>query len=1745
MSDLGETSCEPNAFYASRESAEGNSASNFPLSHQYSDNDGSSVGSQHLSVSMDDTFDSDTELSNEYQSKRVDLNSSPWTSGNPNTSAQRFRVGLASNGTNLDGGEEGQMDPKVYNASKHSRNKTNKGRRNFRENKRSSKKRRNCNKSRNKGNVPHSGDIKLPPGYEELSSDQDDGDISFGLPPGLPPEKTQLRNDMFRASLDTEPMAKQTLSEELMSLLATAAGAPDLVPESHREQLDEWVGHLENLTILGYQMSQASNYMDCFVAVVAYLKMYVKGKSITMEIFNLINEATRIDDDDIDPHSWSGRDFVEGWDVFKCNPMFKKISYLLSAAMSLSVCTVKSIEWNPMGLQLVSIEAAKEQLKAVDFIDAVVKTFVWMAETGWQVFSEKSLAPLLYGDAKMRNYNEQADYVLSHADSACAGNLPSVNDFEKKLDDVLELTISYKKAQPSGPTALWLQKRYSELVAIKSRLIAKRRNTNIRFAPIGWSLSGDSGVGKSTLSKITMKTSLSAMGFSTDPDRIITIDCDDKYQSTYTSDIEGVYIDDFGNTKTQFSEKPPASLVTKFFNNMAAQAVKAELQEKGVVFICFKCGVITTNVTDLLAREVSNCPGSILRRFTHVATRVKSKFRKPGSVSLDPTHPELVGAKLTKDVWELDVSECIVYESRSGKTTYRFQIMTVKVLDGRTIYCKNLNLSDYLDVVVALSRRHKSAQVGVVARAEEFDVMDMCEGCCKPEALCSCPQQKSVEPHSLDFIAGIAKEAVQKSFMNYFNSFYRPLELINSVVGYAPVRNMTTKALTQELTREMDNKVTPILIAITPEWLYRTSVFQRSVSAWRHAAGYYDVRNHMRALAFIGGAMFTRGVYTRDKQLCGWSMMTSMIGSGVLHCIYRQRVRRYEDEYVTRRDALPEYAKNVRDGVIPKFALFSATLVVGVTMIRLWNAKRIETAHYSPDSLKDPRSMDSKPGWFGYVFQKMGLSAQTQKSSTTAVTSQLVTTLGKNCFWAEFKRPDGSATRCNIFFPRKGVAVFPQHVFYKDANMTLTPSPSLEVIVTRSEKGAGGKFEFLAELDTSVVSDSHDLVFVFVPNCPDIKDATMWLPTSKPSGMTLATIVARNADHETHSDNITVTMEQVGHKYMDFYGGSYSTKLAQTGACMAPVISDTKRPVILGFHIGGNTSSQLGVLQTLTLPEYNLALNKLERIPGVLLSAQATDIPKMQYGKPVLQSDEVHPNAHYIRGLGNDAYIEVLGSTRARTVQKSRVVKSVLSDAVAEQCGVCNIWDKPKLAPNWKAYNATLEHIVNPSKMFLPSELERARQDWLEPLLPAMDEYVKHEDFRPLRGKEIVLGIPGKRFLDAVPMDTGMGFPVFGPKINHFEEIRKGEILVDRIPDAEVKAEMARQRACWMRGERAYPVSAATLKDEPTPLDSEKVRVFQAVAVAFGLQIREFFLPIARFLSMHPLLSESAVGVNAFSQDWEELMQHSTKFADDDQVIAWDYSKYDVRMNSQITTAVLNSFIDLAERGGYCKEDLYIMRMMVADLVHPLLDYNGTLIMAYNMNTSGNNLTVNINGTGGSFYVRMGYFNVYPRDTHFRSKVAAMTYGDDFKGSVAKTRREFNFFRFRDFLASKGMKITPPDKKSDGAAFMEDGEADFLKRNSVYIDEIGHSLGALDEMSIFKSLHSNLLSSSVTQREVAVSCVETALHEWFAYGREHYDMRSDQLRKACIQADLPITHCFTSFDSRVEMWKEKYESSNM
>jgi hypothetical protein len=1501
-------------------------------------------------------------------------------------------------------------------------------------------------------------------------------------------------------------------TEQISELLSVVSGIKGI------EGIDEWVSVVEGLAILMYKMSRARNVNDLIADLLAYLKGITSTSlfGLVMKQFRKLPQEERV----IEPHAWTAADVKQKWTLLRTNSIFGKISYLISAVLSMTVCKINGVEWTVNGFEIFALPAMDKQMSAVSVMDAFVDVLEWTATTGYRIIEEKSLNPLFYSDNRIEQFNTTYMNVVASADSILNGNSGDMGDFEKEVDDLLCTCEYVRKTKANSSLSLWIFERYNTLMSLKERIIAKRRNTAIRFRPFGIGLTGPSGVGKSTLAKIVMKTALVAMGFEYNPDRIITKDMFDKYDSTMTSDVQGIYIDDMGNGKAQFVVTSPTDIIIKFFNNMAATAVKAELASKGVVFIDFKVGVITSNHVDYSVPLYTEIVEASLSRILHTRVSVKPEYRLPGSIALNPAHPDLVNASLVHDLWELTIEKSVLCPNLPAMPMHKFQVVEEEI-DGKMVRCEKLDLKTYLKVIVSLAKKHKLSQYDVMKRSKDFDEAPCCEHCCMVKPYCEC----DTKPHSQELIQAFATSIFGKICADAWDRVYAPFQTLAWVMGFRPIRAIATRQLAREVSYAMNTYATPFLIACTPQFVFETRFFQYIVFRWQHTAAICDLKPWIR---LVMGYIVVGSYIAYDNKAPDLFVKVALSGYFWILLLYAQycaRCQVYKSEYLARSDALRDMIRAPLSSNAKNAAAALAGVLIGIKMVHMW----LKSREIQPNS---SLVSDDSPGWFGFI-DRMKVQVGAQKRVAHASTDQVASKVSKNVCFATFARPDGSETRSDVFFPRKGVMWMPAHVFHPKSDMSKPRFNHLRIQISRG-KGPGSRFEQAVSVDQCVFTD-RDLVVVNVAKSPDFATLTSFLPTSLPTGSSMAQLIVRDKEFELQNDAVSVEYCQTAHMYRSFYGGKYRTNLAKVGACMGPLILDGKTPVVVGFHIGGDNYGK-GVMQTVLLSDHERWLEQLVSIRGNFVGAESNDFPSIIMGKQVI-SGPVHAHAEASR-LPDSAPIEVLGSTRLRMSQKSVVEKSILSDAVADEFGVESKWGPPKLLPNWKAFNATLEHMADPGITFFPDELERARQDWLKPLMAKVGAI---PDIRPLTLKEAILGIPGEKFIDPLNMTTSMCHPIYQSKRKHFEDVVENGVLVDRIPSNEIKFELERVETCWKNGKRANVVWSSTLKDEPTVVTKDKVRVFQGSPVVLSILMRKYFLKIVRFLGFHSIESECAVGINAFGPHWQTLMRHASKYSDGRTDIGWDYSKFDVKMISQITIAVYVSLIELAQAHGYSDEDLYIMRMMIYDVVHPFLDYNGTLLQVFNMNASGNSLTVIVNSIANSLYVRMGFFSIYPEQEDFRSCVAAVTYGDDFIGSVKPEFSEFNFVSFKRYLAKYSVKITHPSKSDKEEKFLGSRELDFLKRTSNYIPEIDREIGKLEEDSIFKSLHANLKSKEATKREVAAACVESAAHEWFAHGRDTYVDRCRKLEAACKKVRLPVPALNLNYDDRVEHWKEKYE----
>jgi hypothetical protein len=553
------------------------------------------------------------------------------------------------------------------------------------------------------------------------------------------------------------------------------------------------------------------------------------------------------------------------------------------------------------------------------------------------------------------------------------------------------------------------------------------------------------------------------------------------------------------------------------------------------------------------------------------------------------------------------------------------------------------------------------------------------------------------------------------------------------------------------------------------------------------------------------------------------------------------------------------------------------------------------------------------------------------------------------------------------------------------------------------------------------------------------------------------------------------------------------------------------------------------------------------------ISTQAADANEEHhsYGIDHIVGDQIHPKSPL--NFLEEGNLEILGTCNGRATAISKVTPSIISDTVHEVTKVPNKWGPPKFrGPNghqaWVPWRASLVYSANPSSGVPPTLLLRAKQDYILPIANMLeskyDYYLK--ELKPLTEVQIVSGIDGKRFIDSMNLATSRGFPLSGPKSQDVIELEPNEEHAcprtlepthwDELAAFEANARQFKRHNCPFK---------ACLKDEPTPIAKDKVRVFQAASMPLQLAMRKYFLPIARMLSQHPLMSECAIGINAHGPEMDQLFKHIRKFGKD-RGYAGDYAKYDLRMPAQLIFVAFDTMISFAQcfPDNYTQDDICVMRVIATEVACAVTAYNGDFIQFIGSNPSGQSMTAYVNSIVNSLLHRCAFYAWQDGrmwNARYRDYISMITYGDDYGGSISKVI-DYNNVDFVKWCEQFDMVVTPPDKTSDVTDYLDCDELDFLKRRPRYDEELNLYMGILDEQSIFKSLHSNLKSKTETPETVASSCIGSALTEWFLYGREKYEDRRAQMKEVAERHGLTeMVHGLDlDYDDRVAKFRLTY-----
>lgn len=1416
------------------------------------------------------------------------------------------------------------------------------------------------------------------------------------------------------------------------------------------------------------------------------------------------------------------RNVHDHFDVVKNHPIFQKISYIISACVCMGLCSASSVTWNVAGMKLFAPDVMRKHVSATDMASAVMDTALYFMEGGVEYFTSGSLCGFLYSDKRIRDLNDDYNFLKSNFTHIQTGNLMKYvgipeTEFSARLDSTIEGT-KMLKSMSQGHERSMLTMMELKLMEMRAEFQVVRTTGGLRAAPFVVAIVSESSQGKSSLMERVAVDLCLALGLDPDPKNFSYHNPLDDYDSSVKGNTVVLFADEIGNTKEEYQTSVPYSILMRGNNNVPTTAVKAELELKGKIAIEPSIMILSSN-DPLLGAHCSKSALSVLRRVdAFIRPQVKPEFCRAGTTMLDPEKVALHTMDdpddAVLDIWHSDVYEFI---GKKNQTKGKADVPVERSISDAEGELKQVCYPRMMRKLMDMARDKKKAQNRLVAVNGKYcKKAKLCLGCGYVTNICQC----------------IEVDLSKDGFDDALELLRRKSKLEPHGGIVLEVKKVATQVLTNCLERSVGRAM--FRLAHFPTWL----VSLTSPLTYRaHLIAQHEQRLKIewdRTIMLVS-VMVALYLYLQVQYTVMLALMLSL-----LYYRHTRRVINLVREYEQMDESPTIYIDIVATMRSRRLKGILGTAIGLAVCYRVLKSLRPLLAmqklltpqgNITPVEQKQIDERDKeRPPWQKVTVQPL---PKCVRERDTATPEQMCNTVFKNLLFMDVQRDDRKSF-CDAFVLDTGFVLVPAHMVSKNGKV----EELFLKFYRNGEDEAGGSFEgWIDEINCELIPGT-DFALMHFSCMASFATIDKLLPEEKRDGDSL--FVYKDRQGKRRQEGATLKSGKVGHSLSTFEGyTSVLTKHSEKGLCMGVYVSGGVKPCISGFHLAGTAiKSVIGLAGFLSRSQYLQAREKLSK--RVFVTHGESNFPLEILGKKILFDINVHEKSP-VNFVSDASFFEVYGSCGGGSTFRSRVRKSIISDTVEEVMGQPNVWGPPHTDTAWRSWHTNLDTCSHASPGFKPKVLRFASEDWLEDILKHVEGNANIKaSIRPLTKIETINGVPGMRFLERINTSSSIGFPLTGPKTEHLVDIDAEGYTDAKDFTEEIWQEIHRQEARWLKGERSYAPCKSVIKDEPTKIGKNKKRHFYALNIGVTYHVRRLTLTLCRFFQMHPLLSECMVGINPMSDEWEQWVSSSTT-GDFDACFAGDYKSFDATMPTQVLAEALRSYeIIMRATGNYSEEDFLIYRGVCTEILHPFIAFNGTLIQLHAGHISGVSLTVVANSTVQNFYKRCGFKEVEIDQREdfvgkFRDYQRSSPYGDDTKDGVASKKLKYwNMKSFAAFLKKHRITFTMPDKESELVEFMRWDDADFLKRTDAMIPELGYRVGKLDEMSIFKSLHSNLKSDVVSPREQTTSCMNGAAFEWFAHGREVYDLRTSQLKIIAEKHNLMPPGIHLSYDDRLK-----------
>jgi hypothetical protein len=393
--------------------------------------------------------------------------------------------------------------------------------------------------------------------------------------------------------------------------------------------------------------------------------------------------------------------------------------------------------------------------------------------------------------------------------------------------------------------------------------------------------------------------------------------------------------------------------------------------------------------------------------------------------------------------------------------------------------------------------------------------------------------------------------------------------------------------------------------------------------------------------------------------------------------------------------------------------------------------------------------------------------------------------------------------------------------------------------------------------------------------------------------------------------------------------------------------------------------------------------------------------------------------------------------------------------------------------------------------------------------------------------EEAVCGLKDDPNFGAIARNTSPGFPfILDPKVKRSGPGKRywfgieSEYDIDNPRAKQLKKECEDIIVNAKKGVRSEHIFVDCLKDERRPIekaDAGKTRMINSGPMRLLIIMRMYFGAFSNWFTQNRVLNGSAIGVNPYSNEWDEVARNLKKFGTSiPNVGAGDYSGYDGSEKPIVHNAILNIINRWYDDG---EENALIRTVLWAEVVQSK-HISGNIIYTWPMSLpSGHPLTALINTIYNGLAFRYCWFRACGNDrkrlSDFLKNIYTIMLGDDNVYTVHPEMVDsFNDINLEKWMAEFGLVYTNETKTGTMSELRNLEEVAFLKRTFRYEPILGRYVAPLSLPVILEIPYwtKKKDGTKITEDNATFSISELALH-----GEKTYEKWAPKIAYACKQ----------------------------